>query len=73
MGESNKVLECAKEEIVIITTSQSINRLAEDDPLVAYLRKDLKRRMMASIDLDNLEPARNWQQTTKLSMCQSAT
>ncbi len=52
-----KVLESAKKEIVLITTSQSINRLAEDDPLVKYLNKDLDVRIMASIDLDNLEPA----------------
>jgi sugar-specific transcriptional regulator TrmB len=52
-----KVLESAKKEIVLITTSQSINRLAENDPLVKYLNKDLDVRIMASIDLDNLEPA----------------
>jgi sugar-specific transcriptional regulator TrmB/CBS domain-containing protein len=52
-----KVLESAKKEIVIITSSQSINRLAEDDPIVKYLKKGLNTRIMASIDLDNLEPA----------------
>ena len=52
-----KVLESAKKEIVLITTSQSINRLAENDPLIKYLNKDLDVRIMASIDLDNLEPA----------------
>ena len=52
-----KVLESAKKEIVIITTSQSINRLSEDDPLINYFKKGLKVRLMASIDLDNLEPA----------------
>ena len=52
-----KVLESAKKEIVIITTSQSINRLSEDDPLISYFKKGLKVRLMASIDLDNLEPA----------------
>ncbi len=52
-----KVLDSAKKEIVLITTSQSINRLAENDPLINYLRKDLDVRIMASIDLDNLEPA----------------
>ncbi|HSV48817.1 MAG TPA: helix-turn-helix domain-containing protein [Candidatus Acidoferrales bacterium] len=52
-----KVLESAKKEIVIITSSQSINRLAEDDPLTKFFRKDLKVRLMASIDLDNLKPA----------------
>jgi sugar-specific transcriptional regulator TrmB/CBS domain-containing protein len=52
-----KVLEAAKKDIVIITTSQSINKLAENDPLVAYFKKGLDIRIMASIDLDNLEPA----------------
>jgi sugar-specific transcriptional regulator TrmB/predicted transcriptional regulator len=52
-----KVLDSAKKEIVVITSSQSINRLAEDDPLIQYFKKGLKVRIMASIDLDNLEPA----------------
>ena len=52
-----KVLDGAKKDIVIITSSQSINRLAEDDPLIKYFKKGLKVRVMASIDLDNLEPA----------------
>jgi sugar-specific transcriptional regulator TrmB len=52
-----KVLESAKQDIVVITSSQSINRLAEDDPIVKYFKKGLKTRIMASIDLDNLEPA----------------
>ncbi len=56
-----KVLEGAKKEIMVITTSQSITRLAEDNPavnpLVNYFKKGLKIRIMASIDLDNLEPA----------------
>jgi len=52
-----KVLDSAKKDIVIITSSQGINRLAEDDPLIQYYKKGLKVRIMASIDLDNLEPA----------------
>jgi sugar-specific transcriptional regulator TrmB/CBS domain-containing protein len=52
-----KILESAKKEIVIITTSQSINRLAESDPIVNYFKKGIKTQIMASIDLDNLEPA----------------
>jgi sugar-specific transcriptional regulator TrmB/CBS domain-containing protein len=53
----SKVLESARNNVVIITSSQSINRLAENDPLIKFLRKGLKVRIMASIDLDNLEPA----------------
>ncbi|MCW3999654.1 MAG: CBS domain-containing protein [Candidatus Bathyarchaeota archaeon] len=52
-----KVLDMAKEDVVIITSSQSINRFAEDDPLLEYFKKGLNVRLMASIDLDNLEPA----------------
>jgi sugar-specific transcriptional regulator TrmB/CBS domain-containing protein len=52
-----KVLDGAKKDIVVITSSQSINRLSEDDPLEKYFEKGLKVRIMASIDLDNLEPA----------------
>jgi predicted transcriptional regulator len=52
-----EVLESAKKDIVIITTSQSINRLSENDPLINYYKKGLKVQLMASIDLDNLEPA----------------
>ncbi len=53
-----KTLDSAKKDVVVITSSQSINRLAEADPIVKYFNKDLKIRLMASIDLDNLEPAR---------------
>lgn len=52
-----KVLESAKKDIVVIASSQSINRLAEGDPIVKYFKQGLKTRIMASIDLDNLEPA----------------
>ena len=52
-----KVLDAAKTEVIVITSSQSINKLAENDPVVKHLRKDLNTRIMASIDLDNLEPA----------------
>jgi sugar-specific transcriptional regulator TrmB/CBS domain-containing protein len=52
-----RVLESARNNIVIIGSSQSINRLAENDPIIEFLRKGIKVRIMASIDLDNLEPA----------------
>ncbi len=52
-----KVLENAKNDIVIITSSQSINRLADADPVMRFLKPEMKVRIMASIDLDNLEPA----------------
>jgi sugar-specific transcriptional regulator TrmB/predicted transcriptional regulator len=52
-----KILDAAKSDVIVIASSQSINRLAENDPIVKHLRKDLNTRIMASIDLDNLEPA----------------
>ena len=52
-----RILESAKKEVVIITSSQSINRLAENAPLIKFFKKGPKIRLMASIDLDNLEPA----------------
>jgi CBS domain-containing protein len=52
-----KVLDAAKKDIIVITSSQGINSLAEEDPLMEYFKKGLKVRVMASIDLDNLEPA----------------
>ena len=53
-----RVLDSAKKDIVIITSSQGINRLAENDPIVKYFKRGLKIRIMASIDLDNLGPAK---------------
>ena len=53
-----RILDSAKKDIVIITSSQGINRLAENDPIVKYFKRGLKIRIMASIDLDNLGPAK---------------
>lgn len=52
-----KILDSARKDIVVITSSKSINMFVENDPVVKYFKKDLKIRIMASIDLDNLEPA----------------
>ena len=52
-----EVLTSANKDVVIITSSQSINRLAEDDSLIKFFKKGLQVRLMASIDLDNLKPA----------------
>jgi sugar-specific transcriptional regulator TrmB/CBS domain-containing protein len=52
-----KVLATAKEDITIITSSQSINSLLKNDPLEKYCKEKVSCRIMASIDLDNLEPA----------------
>jgi sugar-specific transcriptional regulator TrmB/predicted transcriptional regulator len=53
-----KVLETAKKDIVLITSSQSINNLLENDPFSKYCKKGVKCRIMASIDLDNLDTAK---------------
>lgn len=53
-----KVIESARKEVVIITSSQSINSLSEDgNDITKLFKKNLKVRLMASIDLDNLAPA----------------
>jgi sugar-specific transcriptional regulator TrmB/CBS domain-containing protein len=53
-----KVLEAAKNDIVYITSSQSINSLLKNDPFSKHCKKGIKCRIMASIDLDNLDEAR---------------
>jgi sugar-specific transcriptional regulator TrmB/CBS domain-containing protein len=52
-----KVLETAKKDIIFITSSQSLNRLLENDPFRKFIKKGMTCRIMASIDLDNLETA----------------
>jgi sugar-specific transcriptional regulator TrmB/CBS domain-containing protein len=52
-----KVLGTAKKDVVLITSSQSINNLLHSDPFWKYCQKGLRCRIMASIDLDNLEAA----------------
>ncbi len=57
LNKVTKILDSARKDIVVITSSQSINMFAENDPVAKYFKKDLKIRIMASIDLDNLETA----------------
>jgi predicted transcriptional regulator len=52
-----KVLETAKNDIVFITSSQSVSNLLKNDPFQKYCKKGIKCRLMASIDMDNLETA----------------
>ena len=52
-----RVLETAKKDVVLITSSQSINNLLKNDPFDKYCTKDITCRIMASIDMDNLETA----------------
>ncbi len=53
-----QVLDTAKEDVIIITSSQSLNSIMENDPFVKYRKKGLKYRIMAPIDLDNLDAAK---------------
>jgi sugar-specific transcriptional regulator TrmB/CBS domain-containing protein len=52
-----QVLGTAKEHVTIITSSQSINSLLDNDPFRKYCKGNVKCRIMASIDIDNIEPA----------------
>ena len=51
------ILDTAEEEVTVITSSDSINRILENHFLQNYSEKGLKIRLMAPIDLDNLEAA----------------
>jgi sugar-specific transcriptional regulator TrmB/predicted transcriptional regulator len=51
------VLETAKKDVIFITSSQSINIILRNDPFRKYCKKSVKCKIMASIDLDNLETA----------------
>jgi sugar-specific transcriptional regulator TrmB/CBS domain-containing protein len=52
-----KVLETAKKDIIFITSSQNLYSLLENDPFGKFFKKGMTCRIMASIDLDNLETA----------------
>ena len=53
-----KVLESAQEDVIAITSSQGINNIAENDLFAKHLKKGVKCRFMAPLDLDNLEAAK---------------
>ncbi|MDX1813335.1 MAG: CBS domain-containing protein [Candidatus Bathyarchaeia archaeon] len=53
-----KILEVAKKDVIFITSSQSINSFLKNDPFRKYCKRDVRCRIMASIDLDNIETAR---------------
>jgi sugar-specific transcriptional regulator TrmB/CBS domain-containing protein len=57
-----QVLETAKEDVIAITSSQGINSILENDPFAKHFNKNVKFRVMASIDLDNLDAAENLSQ-----------
>ena len=53
-----QVLNAAKEDVIMITSSQSLNSIAEKDPFSKHHKAGVKFRLMAPIDLDNLEAAK---------------
>jgi sugar-specific transcriptional regulator TrmB/CBS domain-containing protein len=58
-----KVLNSAKENVLAIISSQGINNIAENDIFAKHCVKGVKCRLMAPLDLDNLEAAK------KLARC----
>ena len=53
-----KVLESGQEDLIAITSSQGINNIVGNDIFAKYCKKGLKCRLMAPLDLDNLEAAK---------------
>jgi sugar-specific transcriptional regulator TrmB/CBS domain-containing protein len=58
LGKVLKVLNSAKESVFAITSSQGINNIAENDIFTKHCTKGVKCRLMAPLDLDNLETAK---------------
>jgi sugar-specific transcriptional regulator TrmB/CBS domain-containing protein len=57
LAKFNQVLNSAREDVIAITSSQGINNIAENDIFAKNLKKGVKYRFMAPLDLDNLEAA----------------
>jgi sugar-specific transcriptional regulator TrmB/CBS domain-containing protein len=53
-----QMLDNAKEDVILITSSQSLIKLIEKDPFEKHHKEGVKFRLMAPIDLDNLEAAK---------------
>ena len=53
-----QMLDTAKEDIILITSSQSLINLIEKDPFEKHHKAGVKFRLMAPIDLDNLDAAK---------------
>jgi sugar-specific transcriptional regulator TrmB/CBS domain-containing protein len=52
-----EILDTTKNEIILISSSAGINKIPGNDPFWKHVGKSVKIRMMAPIDLDNLEAA----------------
>jgi sugar-specific transcriptional regulator TrmB/CBS domain-containing protein len=53
-----QMLDNAKDDVVLITSSQSLIKLIEEDPFVKHHKLGVKFRLMAPIALDNLDAAK---------------
>jgi CBS domain-containing protein len=53
-----KVLSSAEKDVVAITSSQGINNILENDIFAKHCKRGLNCRLMAPLDLDNLEAAK---------------
>jgi sugar-specific transcriptional regulator TrmB len=53
-----QVLANAKEDVILIASSQSVNSIMEKDPFAKFHKSGLKFRLMAPLDLDNLDAAK---------------
>ena len=53
-----QALDQAKEDVILIASSQSINNIIEKDPFAKYHKNGVKFRLMAPLDLDNLDAAK---------------
>ncbi len=53
-----QTLNAAKKDVILITSSQSILSMIENDPFAEYHKEGVTFRLMAPIDLDNLDAAK---------------
>jgi len=58
-----QMLDNAKGDVVLITSSQSLINLAENDPFAKHHKSGVKFRLMAPLDLDNLGSAKKLSET----------
>jgi len=52
-----EILDTTKNEVILVSSSTGINKFKDTDPYQKYADKGVKIRIMAPIDLDNLEAA----------------
>jgi sugar-specific transcriptional regulator TrmB/CBS domain-containing protein len=54
-----ETLDTAKNDVILISSAAGINKVSNNDPYQEYAKKGVKIRIMAPIDLDNLEAAQS--------------